>query len=187
MSLRVSHLVRAASASLAVALSLAGAFAAEVVSGRVDPLVEQNRRLQEQVRLQQQTIDRINARLTDVLRASERHERELRGLNERVESAVAGERAAPATPRVAMRENLVRISAETGLAFFRTGRDGQFPEGEFRADDPMISVEAPVAKNVFTSPVAGTTRSRYSSSRSRIEAAAFSRATRASSRKRVSR
>src|SRR5207247_11150654 len=29
------------------------------------------------------------------------------------------------------------------------GREGQFPKAEFRADDPVIAIEAPVWKNVY--------------------------------------
>jgi hypothetical protein len=111
-------------------------------------LTEQNRRLQEQVRLQQQTIEAMNARLNDVFRATERHERELRGFQDRVEESPASA-AAPGNARAAMRDSVIRISAEMALGFFHTGVEGQFPQGEFRVDDPMIAVEAPVFKNVY--------------------------------------
>jgi hypothetical protein len=41
------------------------------------------------------------------------------------------------------------VAAETGLAFFQTGSQGQFPKAEFRADDPVITLEAPVWKDVY--------------------------------------
>jgi hypothetical protein len=52
------------------------------------------------------------------------------------------------TPR-ASREHEVRISAEAGIAFFSTGSEGQFPKAEFRIDDPVIALEAPVRKNIY--------------------------------------
>lgn len=131
--------------ALVLALSAGGAglAAAEVSAAQVQELIEQNRRLQEQVRSQQATIDGLTARMTDVWQASERHERELRGLTDRSEP--------PATSpgRTADRANSVRISAEAGLAFFNTGREGQFPKAEFRADDPTLTFEAPVRQNVY--------------------------------------
>lgn len=106
-------------------------------------LAEQNRRLQEQVRAQQQTIELLNAKVNAVLQASERHDRELRGLQERVE--VTPGSVGPS----AHREGEIRIGAEVGLAYFHTGAEGRFPKAEFRADDPVITVEAAVWKNVY--------------------------------------
>lgn len=127
-----------------VALSVAGGRAAEVTSAQVQELIEQNRRLQEQVRAQQQTIDTLNARIGEIQKASERHERELRGIEGRID------RAAPAASLPGgNREQEVRISAEAGLAFFKTGSEGPFPKSEFRADDPVIAIEAAVMKDVY--------------------------------------
>ncbi len=120
--------------------------AAEPSAAQVQELIEQNRRLQEQVRTQQQTIEALNAKVADVLKASERHDRELFGLTQRVEAAGV---AAPAPARSASREREVRISAEAGVAFFNTGSQGQFPKAEFRVDDPVIAFEAPVWKDVY--------------------------------------
>lgn len=141
---RISRLIGAAGACGVFALAAAPTRAAEPTSSEVRELVEQNRRLQEQVRAQQKTIEEMSARMADVLKASERHDRELRNLQDRVESGPAS----AATP-VARRDQEVRISAEAGLAFFSTGSEGQFPKSEFRVDDPVITVEAPVAKNVY--------------------------------------
>jgi hypothetical protein len=116
---------------------------AEPTAEDIRALLEQNRRLQEQVTAQQKTIDELNARMREVAGASERHERELRELRDH---AAEG----PAAPAASLgRDQQVRIAAEAGLAFFRTGSEGQFPKSEFRADDPVISVEAPVMKDVY--------------------------------------
>jgi len=104
-------------------------------------LAEQNRRLQQQVEAQQRTIEALNARLAELAQTTERHEHELRDLANRAE-------AAPSAPSPD-REHEVRVMGEAGAAFFHTGSDGQFPKSEFRADDPMISIEAPVAKDVY--------------------------------------
>src|SRR4051794_15895810 len=76
---RVLGQVRLAGVELTLGLC-AAACAADVTAAQVQELLEQNRRLQEQVRSQQQTIDGLNVKMADVLKASERHERELRGL-----------------------------------------------------------------------------------------------------------
>ena len=130
--------------SVLLTLMIAVGRAADVTAAQVQELLEQNRRLQEQVRSQQQTIEGLNAKMSEVLRASERHERELRGLSDRVEAA-----GAVAPVRAGNRGHEVRVSGETGIAFFNTGIEGQFPKSEFRADDPVIAIEAPIRKNTY--------------------------------------
>ena len=125
------------------ALTGAGA-AAEVSNAELRELLEQNRRLQAQVAVQQKTIDELNGRVRAVLATSERHERELRDLREQAaEPAGSGGRGTPG------RDQAVRISAEAGLAFFKTGPAGQFPNSEFRVDDAAIAIEAPVVKDTY--------------------------------------
>jgi hypothetical protein len=107
-------------------------------------LIEQNRRLQEQVKTQQRTIDELAGQVAEMRRTSERHETTLRSLQDQGPTApAAGRGVAPD------RTSEVRIAAELGLAYFRTGSEGQFPGGSFRADDPVISIEAPVAKRTY--------------------------------------
>lgn len=105
-------------------------------------LAEQNRRLQEQVRTQQRTIDELSGKMSELLGATERHDRELRGLRDRDPGP------APSSASAA-RAQEVRIGAEAGLAFFHTGRQGQFPKSEFRTDDAVVTIEAPVIKNTY--------------------------------------
>lgn len=107
-------------------------------------IIEQNQRLQEQVKQQQKTIETLTTQMEEIRRASERHERELQGLQERPGN-VSPEGPSPAGSR----DHEVRIGGETGLAFFSTGSEGQFPNGEFRVDDTTITVEAPVWKKVY--------------------------------------
>jgi hypothetical protein len=139
-----THPRRIFAAALALAAG-AVCVAAEGDSGALREVIEQNRQLQEQVRSQQQTIADLTARLAGLSQASERHERELRGLQDRVDSAAPN----VAAPRGGGRDREIRLSAEMGMAFFHTGREGRFPEGEFRVDDPVIALEAPVLKNVY--------------------------------------
>jgi len=119
-----------------------------VVAVRAEPslqdVIDQNQRLQEQVRAQQKVIDELSAQMAEMRKASERQDRELQGLQDRAESPAA-ERSAPEDHG----ESLVRLSGEAGLAFFRTGPAGQFPNSEFRVDDAKLFVEAQVWKNVY--------------------------------------
>lgn len=150
LPLRASLPFRAARASVAVALALVlgETNGAESGSGTASDLAEQNRQLQELVRAQRKTIDEINARMGEILRVSERHEQQLRGLQDRGDAASGSAVAAPGSRAVAG-DAAFRISGEAGLAYFRTGAKGQFPNGAFRVDDPVIAVEAPVAKSVY--------------------------------------
>ena len=135
--------------ALALAVVLAGASAIGVgAAEESDPtlraLMEQNRQLQEQVRAQQKTIDELGSKLGQVLRSTEAQQGQLKRLQERVENETA-----PAPPAMSDREHEVRVEGEAGIAFFDTGASGPFPKAEFRADDPVIAVEAPVWKDTY--------------------------------------
>jgi hypothetical protein len=105
-------------------------------------IIEQNRRLQEQIRTQQQTIENLSAEVAAMRSASERHDRELQALEARTENVDT--RRTPARGDVK-----VRVWGEGGLAFFRTGAAGAFPNSEFRVDDAKVGVEAQVWRNTF--------------------------------------
>ncbi len=107
-------------------------------------VVEQNQRLQEQVKAQQQTIETLTRQMDEIRRASERHERELQGLQDQAGTVAPGG-SGPGESR----DHEVRLGGETGLAFFSTGSAGQFPKGEFRVDDTTLTVEAPVWKKTY--------------------------------------
>lgn len=128
----------------AAVLVSVGWLAASLSAGEpLADLAEQNRRLREQVQAQQGMIDELRARLEQVAQASERHERQLRELD-------GGPAAAtPAAAPVVNRGQDIRITAEAGFALFNTGSEGQFPKAEFRVDDPVISIEAPITRGVY--------------------------------------
>lgn len=129
----------------------ATAFAAEPTAAQLNELLEHNRRLEAQVRAQEKTIAELNAKVSEIVLTNARHERELRGLSDRTSAEAASEAggAAPGAGTLGRGANELRIAAEAGLTYFHTGRNGQFPNGEFRADDPVLSVEAPVWKDVY--------------------------------------
>ena len=131
-----------------------GAFFAQGVAWAQSPaapdpslqvIIEQNRVLLEQVKQQQKVIESLTARMEEVRKASERHERELRQLQERAEGALP-ERSIPVETS---RSHEVRIAGEAGLGFLSTGSAGQFPNSEFRVDDATVTIEAPVWDNVY--------------------------------------
>lgn len=113
-------------------------------SAQLRELAEQNRRLQELVKEQQRQIESLAARLGEVQKTGERHEKQLQDLREGSAGAAAG----PATPAF-RRDQELRLSGEAGFAFFSTGAAGQFPKSEFRVDDAKLAVEAPVGKDVY--------------------------------------
>lgn len=134
--------------AVALCLAFAPGFAvparAAEPGAEVQQLIEQNRRLEDQVRTQQKTIDALSAAIAEMRGTTERQERALKGLEQRVDAG-----ASPDTASDADRQHDVHVAAEAGLAFFNSGAEGQFPNAEFRVDDPVISVEAPVWKNTF--------------------------------------
>lgn len=147
MAPQVASFIRFTHASFVVAL-MGVSFAAESSVTQTEGLAEQNRRLHEQVRAQQRIIDEIHAKMADLTRASERHERDLRALQDQGDAPLASSNA-PVGARTASGETALRVSAEAALTFFRTGREGQYPSGAFRADDPTVMFEAPVRKGVY--------------------------------------
>jgi len=141
---------RSAGSSFSLLLSVGCFFlvahlnAAESVDANLRALQEQNRQLQAQILAQQRTIEALGAKMDTVLGASERHDRELQRLQDK---------DAPSTERVSAadgnRNRTVRISGEAGLAFFRTGSAGQFPNSEFRVDEAKLFFEAPVRRDTY--------------------------------------
>jgi hypothetical protein len=111
---------------------------------QIQALIEQNRLLQQQVSAQQQTIDALQAKITTIGQSTADQGHELQGLRDRLDGS-AGTEAKSAAPS----DIAVRVSGEVGLAFFVSGSDGAYNNGEFRVDDAKIFVEAPVWQNVY--------------------------------------
>lgn len=144
---------------LALAFGLVCAQGAESADPVVQALLEQNRLLQAQVQAQQKTIDTLGAQLQTLAQASERHDRELHELEAHgdIAGAAAGGGslggAGGAVPAIeaahAGRAGEIRLSGEAGVAFFRTGSGGMYPNSEFRVDDAKLFVEAQVHKDIY--------------------------------------
>lgn len=108
----------------------------------VRELIEQNRRLQEQVQHQQVQIDELRASVAELKKSGSRQETALSELRDEVAIPVAA-------PRSSGTQGEIRLSAEAGFVYFDGGPQGQFPNGEFRADDVKVYLEAAVWRNTY--------------------------------------
>jgi hypothetical protein len=119
-----------AAAGFLLAQPCAGASPTEPVdAAEIRRVLEQNRRLQDQVEAQQRQIDELRARL------------------DRLGSE-------PAAPRAAVSAwerspGQIRLSAEAGLAFFSSGDNGAYPNSEFRVDDARVFLEAALGHDAY--------------------------------------
>ena len=105
---------------------------------QVRQLQLQNDSLQQQLEHQQQIINSLDKRLTE-FQTSTQHQ--------------ATAATAPVLPAPSARPGLsfgaIQLSGEAGAAFFQSGRDGQYPHGEFRIDEAKLFIDAQVFDNVF--------------------------------------
>ena len=113
-----------------------------VDAAQVRELMDENRRLQAQVAAEAKTIEALQKRVEAIDATGTKNQQELESLRGQINGD--GAKAAAASG-----EQTVRISAEVGFAFFKSGAEGNFANGEFRVDDAKVFLEAPVWKNVF--------------------------------------
>ena len=118
----------------------------EVSAAELRALMDQNRRLQEQVQSQQQEIDELRGRLNELAGTGTRQARELDALRDRVAEAAD---VPVARSSGGERDREIRLSGEAGLAYFDGGPQSAWPNGEFRADDVKVYLEAPVWKDTY--------------------------------------
>lgn len=110
-------------------------FGAPNMEEEVRLLREQNALLQQQVQKQGTALDTLTQKVRQLESASTAH-------------AVAEGENVP-TGKTGFDLGGVHISAEGGVAFFRTGRDGFAPHSEFRVDEARVFFEAPVWEDVY--------------------------------------
>ena len=89
---------------------------------------QQNQQMQEQLNKQQQLIDSLTRKVAEFQNAGQTPEAE------------------PAKPAAFSK---VVISGEGGVAFFESGRDGQYPDAAFRVDEAKLFVDAQIWKDVY--------------------------------------
>ena len=117
-----------------LALSPSSATAAEAdVQKQIDELRKQNETLQQQLRRQQEMIEKLNGRLSDV----------------QAQSAKSDSSPNPESSAKGFSFGKVQLSGEAGMGIFHTGSKGQFPNAEFRIDEAKLWLEAPVWEDVY--------------------------------------
>ena len=112
----------------------------------VEELAAENRRLQAQVDQQQKIIEALETRMNAL---ENRTAPTAPTSPAPVAEAAAPGPANPPMPASSGEGFSLRLSGEVGLAYFQSGPNGQFSNGEFRVDEARIYLEAPVWHNVF--------------------------------------
>jgi uncharacterized coiled-coil protein SlyX len=124
-------------------------------------LVDQNRKLQEQVTSQQQVIDLLRQQVGALETSTRRDRAELDELQQRMAGAppaapsvpspvaVPAEQTDSPAPLPVEHQGNIHIGGELGAAFFASGSSGMFPKGDFRIDEARLFFDASVWKNVY--------------------------------------
>lgn len=107
-------------------------------------LKEENNALREQLREQQTLIESLSSKVNKIEQTDRQRSREM----EQLESE-AKDSSGPAKGAGNFGSGKVSLSAEGGAAFFNTGKEGAFPNSEFRVDEARLFVEAQVLENVY--------------------------------------
>ncbi len=139
------HLPSSAWAVLWLVLAPGLAAAAGGLDQQVETLIEQNRRLLEQVQAQQQQIDELRARVTQVDRADEQRDQKINDLR----AGASGATSDSPAPVLRSDRSEVRISGLTSFTFAKSGGLGVAPNSGFRVDEARLYFETPVAKDTY--------------------------------------
>lgn len=129
----------------ALTSQLSGATEAPITQEQFLILQRQNEILQQQLHQQQETIDLLTHKVSEIQGASAQQDRELSELkteNKPGKEAMS-EMAGP------LHLGKVDISGEGGVAFFHSQSKGATPNAEFRIDEAKIFIEAPIWNDVY--------------------------------------
>jgi hypothetical protein len=109
------------------------------LESQVQTLQQQNALLQQQLEKQNQSLEALSKKVEELEAAGTR------------QGNAAAQNAPPTAPSGYGGYNLnnVNLSAEGGLAFFNSDRDGFSSHSDFRVDEARLFVEAPVWKEVY--------------------------------------
>jgi len=108
-------------------------------------LQQQNSQLQQQLLHQQQLIDDLSHRLSDVEAENQKHGTETGATKAEVEQPTT----ATAESSKPFAFGKLILSGEGGVAFFDSGSDGQYPHAEFRIDEARLFVDAQVWDDTY--------------------------------------
>lgn len=108
-------------------------------------LQQQNESLQQQLRKQQELIDSLSKKVSEIQAVQDRQ-----AVPARSESAPATDAIVqPPAQSGGFRFGKVNLGAEGGLAFFHSQAKGKTPNAEFRVDEAKIFIEAPIWNEVY--------------------------------------
>ena len=107
-------------------------------------LRQQNQALQQQLRRQQNLIDSLSEKVTEIQATSLQSSYEVDRL--KVEFENNGQEPGKTS---SFSLGQVRLSGEGGVGFFHSGSQGAFPNAEFRADEIKLFVDAPIWGDVY--------------------------------------
>jgi hypothetical protein len=127
------------------------------VQSRLQQLREQNELLQQQLSKQANLIENLNRKVSALensqVKGSTNIEQGLTPhpgpLASRGDAESTVPIRLPAEPSGGARFGKVSLSGEGGLAFFRSGAQGQFPNSEFRVDEAKLFLEAPIFSDIY--------------------------------------
>jgi hypothetical protein len=108
-------------------------------------LQEQNGQLQQQLLQQQQLIENLTHRLSDMEGANQKRGQEIGTLKAEVEQVPA----APTASSKPFSLGKVVLSGEGALGVFESGSEGQHPNADFRVDEARLFVDAQVWNDVY--------------------------------------
>ncbi|MDB6125383.1 MAG: hypothetical protein JWQ71_4376 [Pedosphaera sp.] len=104
-------------------------------------LQQENQAFKDQLRKQQELIDSLTHKVSEIQDVNAKRDHELIDLKEGNEK--------PSQAGGPLHFGKVNISGEGGVAFFHSESKGQTPNAEFRIDEAKIFVEAPIWKDVY--------------------------------------
>lgn len=110
----------------------------------LDELRRQNQALQEQLRQQGAQIEALTRKVNEMQATGAERGRESQAAESEGKDVESGSRRPGA-----LTFGNIHISGEGGAAFFHTGSEGMFPNGEFRIDEARLFIEAPIWKDVY--------------------------------------
>jgi hypothetical protein len=111
------------------------------VKQQLQQLQQQNEKLQEQLRQQQALIDSLTQKVGEIQQATTQRNQEAEHLESEMKQTEPKQGG--------FSFGKVSLSGEGGVAFFKTGSEGAFPNSEFRVDEARLFVEAPIWGEVY--------------------------------------
>ncbi len=111
-------------------------------------LQQQNAQLQQQLQKQQELIDSLSRKVSEIQTANSQRDHDVGDLKQQVqEEKTDGDKSFSSS--LASHLGKVAISGEGSADFFESGANGQTPNAEFRIGEARLFVDAPVWNDVY--------------------------------------